>query len=285
MASRWRPSWSWPASKGRGGRADHDGITPGSDAGGVLRACFRCPGWRSRVAAVSRAGGNSDVILGGGAGEFLSAARGGHRKDDRDILAEMQAKGWELVRSKAELENAASFRTAPLAGFFSAGAVGLQQPDRVGGASNRRSRIWCGGRSSFAGPWQGLCAGGGMPGWPRRPRNATKESTCWWRRWRSITPSRRRRSMRGEKSLILAVGKHATGGLSLNGYPFVQDHGVGLLGLNAAGQPAITWATGPNGPGSRRAVGFSDAFGAEHGRRRDGGRAGAGLGEDPGIYR
>ena len=52
-------------------------------------------------------------------------------------------------------------------------------------------------------------------------------------------------------ALVLAVGKHATGGFSLNGYPFVQDHGVALLGLDASGQPAITWATGPNGPGAK----------------------------------
>ena len=52
----------------------------------------------------------------------------------------------------------------------------------------------------------------------------------------------------GDKSLILAVGKHATGGMNLNGYPFGQDHGVALLGINPSGQPAITWATGPNGP-------------------------------------
>jgi hypothetical protein len=26
---------------------------------------------------------------------------------------------------------------------------------------------------------------------------------------------------------------------------------VALLGVNASGQPAITWATGPNGPGAK----------------------------------
>src|SRR5205085_3714617 len=52
----------------------------------------------------------------------------------------------------------------------------------------------------------------------------------------------------GERSLIVGVGKHATGGMSLNGYPLRQDHGVALLGINVSGQPTITWATGPNGP-------------------------------------
>ena len=39
----------------------------------------------------------------------------------------------------------------------------------------------------------------------------------------------------------------AIGGLSLNGFPFRKDSGIALLGLNSAGQPWITWATGPNG--------------------------------------
>jgi alkaline phosphatase len=52
----------------------------------------------------------------------------------------------------------------------------------------------------------------------------------------------------GERSLIIGAGKHATGGMSLNGYPLRQDHGVALLGINVSGQPTITWATGPNGP-------------------------------------
>lgn len=51
----------------------------------------------------------------------------------------------------------------------------------------------------------------------------------------------------GENTLTIAVGKHATGGMALNGYPLRQDHGVGLLGTNAFGFPSITWATGPNG--------------------------------------
>ena len=56
------------------------------------------------------------------------------------------------------------------------------------------------------------------------------------------------RKYAGEKSLIVAVGKHSTGGLALNGYPLRHDHGVALLGSNAAGYPYLTWATGPNGP-------------------------------------
>ncbi|MEQ1860905.1 MAG: alkaline phosphatase [Chthoniobacteraceae bacterium] len=52
----------------------------------------------------------------------------------------------------------------------------------------------------------------------------------------------------GERSLIVAAGKHAIGGLTLNGFPLRQDHGIALLGINPAGYPTLTWSTGPNGP-------------------------------------
>jgi alkaline phosphatase len=51
----------------------------------------------------------------------------------------------------------------------------------------------------------------------------------------------------GPKSMILACGDVGIGGLSLNGFPFRKDSGIALLGLNSAGQPWLTWATGPNG--------------------------------------
>jgi alkaline phosphatase len=51
----------------------------------------------------------------------------------------------------------------------------------------------------------------------------------------------------GQKSTIILCGDVAIGGLSLNGFPFRRDSGIALLGLNSAGQPWITWATGPNG--------------------------------------
>ena len=62
----------------------------------------------------------------------------------------------------------------------------------------------------------------------------------------------------GENAVVLAVGKHATGGMTMNGYPLRQEHGVGLLGVNAIGYPAIAWATGPLGPhGAQKAAGPS----------------------------
>jgi alkaline phosphatase len=55
------------------------------------------------------------------------------------------------------------------------------------------------------------------------------------------------RSYGGPRSTIIVCGDAAVGGLSLNGFPFRKDSGIALLGFNSAGQPWITWATGPHG--------------------------------------
>jgi hypothetical protein len=51
----------------------------------------------------------------------------------------------------------------------------------------------------------------------------------------------------GATSTILVCGDVAVGGLSLNGSPFRQDRGIAVLGLNSAGDPWFSWASGPNG--------------------------------------
>jgi alkaline phosphatase len=51
----------------------------------------------------------------------------------------------------------------------------------------------------------------------------------------------------GRNSAIIVCGDAAIGGMNVNGYPFRYDTGVAILGLNSAGQPWVTWATGPNG--------------------------------------
>jgi alkaline phosphatase len=68
----------------------------------------------------------------------------------------------------------------------------------------------------------------------------------------------------GQSSTIIVCGDVAIGGLSLNGSPFREDSGIALLGLNSAGQPWITWATGPNGPKSYGAAKIPGKQNADH---------------------
>ena len=47
-------------------------------------------------------------------------------------------------------------------------------------------------------------------------------------------------SFAGAGSLILVVGKQSVGGLRLNGYPFRDDKGVSVVGINSQGIPSMT---------------------------------------------
>ena len=188
-----------------------------------------------------------DVVLGGGAADFLPQAKNGTRADGRDLLAQFQTAGVEIVRTKAALEEASSYRSSILLGVFSQGPMafshqiesGSEQPslsDMVRRAieclqTNRKGYVLV-----VDAPFVTTAA----------ERNEGEHViTETLALDRAVATALR---YAGEKSLIIAVGRHATGGMSLNGYPLRQDHGVALLGTNTSGQPSITWATGPNGP-------------------------------------
>ena len=227
-------------------------ITTGSLAAPSAAAFYAQSGDAREHAPIATqlAAAKLDVVLGGGAGDFLPEAKGGRRKDGRDLLAELQAQGCELVRSKAELANAPAYRTAGLAGFFSADPLafsdqiesGSQQPslsDMV-----RRAIEFL--QTHSAGYVLVIDASLATAAAERNEgERVITETLALDRAIKTAT------EYAGAKSLILAVGKHATGGLSLSGYPLTTDHGVGLLGVNASGQPALTWASGPNGPAAK----------------------------------
>jgi hypothetical protein len=67
------------------------------------------------------------------------------------------------------------------------------------------------------------------------------------------------REYAGRNASIIVCGDAAIGGMSVNGYPFRYDSGVAILGLNSAGQPWVSWATGPNGG---RGGGNTESLGA-----------------------
>ena len=69
-----------------------------------------------------------DVALGVGSEQFLPNGEKGSRKDGRDLLAELQGKGCEVVRTKADLENASTYRDRGIMGVFAPGSMALCQP-------------------------------------------------------------------------------------------------------------------------------------------------------------
>ena len=188
-----------------------------------------------------------DVALGGGAQDFTPESKSGHRKDGRDLLLEMKNKGAEIMRSKAELENAPIFTKAPRVGVFAnadlaysnqieAGSQEPSLPDMVRRAIeflelHQRGYV--------------LVVDAELISRAASQNDGEHVLTETVDMDRAIATALQ---YAGVNAVVLAVGKHATGGMTLNGYPLRQEHNVGLLGMNALGYPAIAWATGPMGP-------------------------------------
>jgi alkaline phosphatase len=187
-----------------------------------------------------------DVTLGGGGHDFLPSSAGGQRKDGRNLLEELRQRGVEIVRTKAELESA-SYGAAGVVGVFGAESLayakeiesGSQQPslaDMVRRSINFLEQNRKGYLLIVDAALVGSASG------RNEGERAIAETIALDR---AISTAAK---YAGEKSLILAVGKHSTGGMSLNGYPLRQAYGVALLGTSPEGYPYLTWATGPNGP-------------------------------------
>ncbi|HSH37790.1 MAG TPA: alkaline phosphatase, partial [Chthoniobacterales bacterium] len=59
-----------------------------------------------------------DIVLGGGSVDFLPDGDGGARSDGRDLLTEADGAGYDLVRTRAELEAVAWWRWPKVFGVF-----------------------------------------------------------------------------------------------------------------------------------------------------------------------
>jgi len=188
-----------------------------------------------------------DVALGGGAGDFLPEARGGRRKDGRDLLDEAQKKGAEVVRTKADLEETESFQESGVLGIFANDSLAFSNDTEAGNQQPSLSDMVRRAIGFLQQSSKGyvLIVDASLVGAAAERNEGERAMLETIALDHAITTAQR---YAGEKSLILAVGRHSTGGMSLNGYPLRQDRGVALLGNNPTGYPYLTWATGPNGP-------------------------------------
>ncbi|HEX4083780.1 MAG TPA: alkaline phosphatase [Chthoniobacteraceae bacterium] len=188
-----------------------------------------------------------DVAMGGGAQDFTPESKSGHRKDGRDLLLEMKSKGAEIMRSKAELENAPIFTTAPRVGIFANADLaysnqiqpGSQEPTLPDMVRRAIEFLQVHERGYL------LVVDAELISRAAETNDGEHVLTETVDMDRALATALR---YSGENSVVIAAGLHATGGMTMNGYPLRQEHGVGLLGVNALGYPAICWATGPNGP-------------------------------------
>ena len=201
------------------------------------------------IAAQLVEAGNIDVIFGGGGADFVPEHKEGRRKDGRDLLLEMRRKGYEIAQNKSEMENTPSWRAPRLLGIFSSGDLAFADEIQSAGSQPALAEMVRMAIQLLQYNRKGYllvvdCGLAGKAASQNQGERMLRELLALDEAVASAV------SFAGEKSLILVVGKQSVGGLRLNGYPFRNDKGVAVVGINSQGTPSLTWSTGP---GSRAA--------------------------------
>lgn len=185
-----------------------------------------------------------DVIFGGGEADFLPGGKGGARADNLDLLLRLGREQVELVRSEADLRDLGNFRTSKLLGLFAGGPLPLSNR---GGSEPREPAL----------PEMVRRAMQMLQNDPRgyvlvvnaeaASRAALRNDGERFLREAVVFDEAVNTAIRyaGEKALIVVTGFRGVGGLTLNASPLRTETGLAILGKNAFGVPAITWATGP----------------------------------------
>jgi alkaline phosphatase len=187
-----------------------------------------------------------DLALGGGAEDFLPEAKNGTRKDSRDLLAEIRRKGFDVARTKAELETVPGWRRPKLFGVFATSELAYTDqiearheqpslPDMV----RRAIELLQYNRGGYL-----LVVNANLMRKAAEKNDAEHTLAETAELDRAVAVALR---YAGENSTIIVAGNVALGGLHLNGAPFRTDRGLALLGLNSAGDPWFSWSSGPNG--------------------------------------
>ncbi|PYI42477.1 MAG: hypothetical protein DMF12_06700 [Verrucomicrobia bacterium] len=204
------------------------------------------PSDAEKIAAEFVDRGNIDIAMGGGAAQFLPVTKKGERQDKRDLLLELRGNGFDIVRTRAELEAVPAWRRPKLFGIFSTGELAFanqveeksQQPS-LSDMVRRAIQLLQYNVGGYL-----LVVDAGLM------RKAAQENNGERTLGQTVELDRAvgvARSYGGSRATIIICGDVAIGGFSLNGFPFRKDSGIALLGFNSAGQPWITWATGPHG--------------------------------------
>ena len=185
-----------------------------------------------------------DLVLGGGGAQLVPAEQGGTRQDGRDLLLEARQRGYDIVRTREELDNTPGWRSPQVFGIFAEGDLAFAEdasryPSQPTLADlvrrgiellqfNRRGyflvvNAGLGGRAAQLGRGESLL----------REIGALDEAVEAARRFA------------GEDALIMVAGLANTGGLQLNAFSFAPDRGIAVLSPSTAGVPALSWSTAP----------------------------------------
>jgi alkaline phosphatase len=190
--------------------------------------------------------GNVDLVLGGGSRDFLPESKGGRRSDERDLLLELQDAGYDVVRSRQELDEIPRWRQAKLFGLFGEAELAFAEPDGKGGDQPSLADMVRRGIEllQFNSGGYLLVVDAGLMRKAAQANNAERTLMETVELDGAVAVAL---EYAGTESTILVCGDVAIGGLTLNGSPSRTIKGGTLLQPNDADDFSLTWASGPNG--------------------------------------
>jgi len=203
-------------------------------------------------------GNKIDVCLGIDAAEFLPEAKKGSRQDGRDLLLELRGNGFEVIRTRAELESVPGWTRPKLFGVFATSANDQNWSDEPALSDMVRRAVEL---LQYNPRGYLLVVDAARMRSAAEANGAEKTLTETAELDRTLSIAQR---YAGAKSTIVVSGDAAIGGLHANGFPFRKDSGIALIGLNPSGEPWLTWATGPKGIQSYGAAKIPEKEGSEN---------------------
>ncbi len=192
-----------------------------------------------------------DVVFGGGAADFIPEHKGGRREDGRDLTLELRQLGYDVVRTKSELEETPLWRAPKIAGIFSDGnmafadevAVAASQPG-LADMVRQAIQLLQYHRKGYL-----LVVDAGLVGKAASQNEGERMLREFLQLDSAVATAL---AYAGTNSMVVVAGRRNVGGLRMNGFPFRNDKGVAVVGVNALGIPSLTWSSGP---GSRFGAG------------------------------
>ena len=186
---------------------------------------------------------NVNLLLGGGEKYFLPVDKGGIRTDGQDLILALRQKKWTVARTKAELADVPSLMTPRTLGIFNRGDLANSRAIASGAEEPSLEEMVKSAISVLQYNTQGylLVIDAGLIEKAARNNDGETFLSETVALDNAVAVARR---YAGDKALIVVAGKQSPGGLRMNGYPFRQDQGAAVLGVNARGIPSLTWSTG-----------------------------------------
>jgi alkaline phosphatase len=159
-------------------------------------------------------------------------------------LLEARQRGYDIVRTREELESTPGWRSPQVFGIFAEGDLAFaedasrypSQPSLSDLVRRAIELLQFNNRGYFLVVNAGLAGRAAQLG---RGESLLREIAALDE---AVETARR---FAGEKALIVVSGLVNTGGLQLNAFSFAPDRGIAVVSPGASGVPAITWSTGP----------------------------------------